>query len=200
MENENFSKEESLYLIAKMISRAKNEYRDNGKGWLVWGWLLFAASSASAILKHIEQTRYISWLWNVMGILVLLYFIYEITRRKITKVKTYVEEMLDKFSAGFFISLITIIIASAIAGNGFAFGYYFILYAFWMFIYGSAIHFKPLIIGAYLNWAAAILIFMVDDFKYGMIISAIAVLVGYLIPGYILSNQYKKSNKVNNGV
>ncbi len=200
METENFSKEESFNLIAKMISRAKNEYRDNGKGWLVWGWLLFAASSASAILKHLEQTRYIPWLWNIMGILVLLYFIYEVTRKKIEKVKTYVEEMLDKFGTGFFISLITIIIASAIAENGFAFGYYFILYAFWMFIYGSAIHFKPLIIGAFVNWAAAILIFIVDDFKYGMVISAIAVLVGYLIPGYMLRNQYKKSNKANNGV
>ena len=200
MENENFSKEESFNLIAKMISRAKNEYSDNGRGWLVWGWLLFAASSASAILKHIELTKYISWLWNVMGILVLLYFIYEITRKKTVKVKTYVEEMLDKFSAGFFISLITIIIASGIAGNGFAFGYYFILYAFWMYIYGSAIHFKPLIIGAYVNWAAAILIFIVDDFKYGMIIAAIAVLVGYLIPGYMLRNQYQKSHKGNNGV
>lgn len=200
MENENFSKEESFNLIAKMISRAKNEYSDNGRGWLVWGWLLFAASSASAILKHIELTKYISWLWNVMGILVLLYFIYEITRKKTVKVKTYVEEMLDKFSAGFFISLITIIIASGIAGNGFAFGYYFILYAFWMYIYGSAIHFKPLIIGAYVNWAAAILIFIVDDFKYGMIIAAIAVLVGYLIPGYMLRNQYQKSHKGNNGI
>lgn len=196
MENENFSKEDSLNIIAQMISQAKNEYRDNGAGWLLWGWLLFVASSASAVLMHFEQTKYIPWLWNIMGILVLIYFIYECSISKNPKkVKTYVEGMLDKFGVGFFLSLITIIIAGIIARNGFAFGYYFILYAFWMYVYGSAIHFKPLIIGAFVNWAAAIIIFIVNDFKYGMIVSAIAVLIGYLIPGYMLRNQYKKSNK-----
>ena len=195
MENENFSKEEGFNIIAQMISRAKNEYRDNGESWLLWGWLLFIASTASAILVHVDQAKYIHSVWNVMGILVLIYFIHEITKKKKARVKTYVEEMLDKFGTGFFLSLITIIVASAIAGNGFAFGYYFILYAFWMYVYGSAIHFKPLIIGAFVNWAAAIIIFIINDFKYGMIVSAIAVLIGYLIPGYMLRNQYKKSNK-----
>ncbi len=50
----------------------------------------------------------------------------------------------------------------------------------------SAIRFKPLIVGAWVNWAAAIGIFIVDSFRYDMMISAVAVLVGYLIPGYML--------------
>jgi hypothetical protein len=196
MENENFSREEGFNLIAKMISQVKNEYRDKGEGWLLWGWLLFIASSASAVLKHLDQDRIIPYLWNGMGIMVLIYFIYRSTWKRTVKVKTYVEEMLDKFGAGFFLSLMTMIIASSIsiASKGFVFGYYFILYAFWMYIYGSAIKFKPLIFGAFVNWAAAITIFIVDDFKYGMIVSSVAVLIGYLIPGYMLRNQYKKSN------
>jgi Flp pilus assembly protein TadB len=200
MENENFSKEESFNLIAKMITRAKNENRDKGEGWLLWGWLLIVASIASAVLKYVDQTQYLPWLWNGIGIIVLIYFIYGITRKKSAKVKTYVEEMLDKASVAFFLSLITMIIATAIKEQGFAFGYYFILYAFWMYIYGSVIQFKPLLIGAFVNWAAAILIFIVDDFFYGMIISAIAVLIGYLIPGYMLRSQYNKSHKAGHGV
>jgi hypothetical protein len=192
---ENFSREEGFNLIAKMISQVKNEYRDKGEGWLLWGWLLFIASSASAVLKFLDQDRIIQYLWNGMGIMVLIYFIYRSTRKRIVKVKTYVEEMLDKFGAGFFLSLMTMIIASSIANNGLGFGYYFILYAFWMYVYGSAIKFKPLIFGAYVSWAASILIFIVADFKYSMIISAIAVLLGYLIPGYMLRNQYHKTNK-----
>ena len=197
---ENFSSRESFDLIAKMISRAKNEYSDKGEGWLLWGWLLFLSSISSAILIHFHLARYLPWLWNGMGITVLVYFIYRLTFKKTAIVKTYVEAMLDKFGIGFFISLITIIICSAIINNGFAFGYYFILYAFWMYIYGSAIKFKPLIFGAYVNWASAILIFIVDDFKYGMIISSGAVLAGYLIPGYMLRNQFNKSSKSNNGL
>jgi len=198
---ETFSKEDSLSLITKMINQAKNENSEKGEGWLLWGWLLFLASISSAILMHFKLGSYLPWLWNAMGITVVVYFIYGVTLKKTAPVKTYVEEMLDRFGIGFFISLITIIICSAIINNGFAFGYYFILYAFWMYIYGSAIKFKPLIIGAIVNWAAAILIFIVDDFKYGMIISAVAVLLGYLIPGYMLRNQFRKSSqKKTNGV
>ncbi len=200
MENENFSREDSFAIISKMISQAKNEYHDKGDGWLLWGWLLFIASSASAILNHIGQDKIIQYVWNGMGLLVLIYFIYEITKKKSSKVKTYVEDMLDKFGVGFFLSLITIIIASSIANKGFVFGYYFILYAFWMYIYGSAIKFKPLIFGAFVNWAASIVIFIVDDFTYGMMVSAIAVLIGYLIPGYMLRNQYRNPIKTKHGV
>ncbi len=191
---ETFSKEDSLSLITKMINQAKNENSEKGEGWLLWGWLLFIASISSAIFMHFKLGSYLPWIWNGMGITVLIYFIYGVSLKKTAPVKTYINEMLDKFSIGFFISLITIIICSAIANNSFAFGYYFILYAFWMYIYGSAIKFKPLIFGAFVNWAAAIVIFLVDDFKYGMIVSSVAVLIGYLIPGYMLRTQYKKSN------
>ncbi|WP_315818243.1 hypothetical protein [Paraflavitalea speifideaquila] len=78
------------------------------------------------------------------------------------------------------------------SNSSFSFGYFYVLYAFWMFIHGSAIRFKPLIVGAWVNWAAALAIFWVKDFKYDMMISALAVLVGYLIPGYMLRAEFRK--------
>lgn len=201
---ETFSKQESLNIIEQMIKTAKNEHKEKGEGWLLWGWLLFIASTASAVMVQVNLSRYIGGVWMTMTLVVIISFIWESRSKKTQVVKTYIEELLKKFSTGFLISLLAIITATSIAGNGkgdsgqniaFAFGYFFILYAFWMYIHGSAIRFKPLIIGAYVNWAAAIAIFIIKDFKYAMIISAIAVAVGYLIPGYILRNQYKKSNK-----
>ena len=202
---EDFSKTESLRLIEQMISAAKNDHRENGHGWLWWGWLLFAASILSALFVQIKQTRYIGWVWASMTIIVIISFILELGSRKTQVVKTYIEELLNKFSTGFLISLLTIITANSIIPKinnddsgqsiAFAFGYFYILYAFWMYIHGSAIRFKPLKIGAGVNWAAAIAIFIVKDFKYAMLISAFAVAVGFLIPGYMLRNQYKKSLK-----
>lgn len=202
---ETFSKQESLNIIEQMIKTAKNEHKEKGDGWLVWGWLLFAASSGSAIMVELKLSKYIGWVWMAMGVLTLISFLWELRAKKTLVVKTYIEELLDKFSTGFLISLFAIITATTITANvnqgdsgrsiAFAFGYFFILYAFWMYIHGSAIRFKPLIIGAAVNWAAAIAIFFVKDFKYAMIISAVAVAVGYLIPGYMLRNQYKKSLK-----
>lgn len=202
---ETFSKQESLKIIEQMIKTAKNEHREKGEGWLLWGWLLFIASTLSAVLVQVRLSGYIGWVWAAMGLLTFISFLWELRAKKTQAVKTYVEELLEKFSTGFSISLFAIIAATSIAANvnkddsgqsiAFAFGYFFILYAFWMYIHGSAIRFKPLIIGAIVNWAAAIAIFIVKDFKYAMIISAIAVAVGYLIPGYMLRNLYKKSHK-----
>lgn len=202
---EKFSQQESLNIIEQMIKTAKNEHREKGEGWLLWGWLLFIASAASALLVQINLSKYIGWVWAGMSLLTLISFLWNLRAKQTQVVKTYVEELLEKFSTGFLISLFAVIIATSIVANfnkadsgqsiAFAFGYFFILYAFWMYIHGSAIRFRPLIIGAVVNWIAAISIFIVKDFKYAMIISAIAIAVGYLIPGYMLRNQYKKSHK-----
>ncbi len=205
MGSEKFSGEESLNIIEQMIKTAKNEHREKGEGWLLWGWLLFIASTASALLEQIHFTRYIGLIWMSMSAIVLIYFLWGLRAKKTQVVKTYVAELLEKFSVGFLISLLTIITATTLVeffkkdnsgeSVAFAFGYFFILYAFWMYIHGSAIRFRPLIIGAAVNWIAAIIIFLTKDFKYVMIISAIAVLIGYIIPGYMLRNQFKNSYK-----
>jgi hypothetical protein len=66
------------------------------------------------------------------------------------------------------------------------------LYAFLMLIQGGALKFRPLMIGAAVNWIGAIAIFVNKDFKYDMLITATAVFIGYIIPGLILRSKYKK--------
>ena len=193
MEERNITEKESLHLIQQMIQVAKEEHRENGDGWLIWGWLLFLASISSAILAYVEIRGYIAWIW--IGILVIglvIYLVFHVLTRRDERVKTYVQELLDRIGAGFFISLFAIVAAGFILNSSYSFGYYYILYAFWMFIHGSAIRFRPLIIGAYVNWLAAIAIFLLHDLAQIMAVSAIAVLIGYLIPGYMLRAEYRK--------
>ncbi len=193
MEEKQLSNSESLALIGKMIQVAKEDHRYSGDGWLIWGWLLFVASVSSAIFAFTGLGRYVGWIWTATLPIVIILYLYEaISAKKKVTVKTYVQELLDKFGTGFFVSLFSMIAASMInIHQSFNFGYYYILYAFWMYIHGSAIRFKPLIIGAYVNWAAAIGIFLVKDFAIAMLISSVAILVGYLIPGYMLRSIYK---------
>lgn len=196
MEEQKITEQEGLHLIQQMIQVAKEDHRENGEGWLVWGWLLFIASVSSAVLAFLDSSRYIGWIWTaVLLIGAVISSCFQILKRKKERVRTYVQELLDRFGNGFFISLFVIIAAGFISKTSFGFGYYYILYAFWMFIYGSAIRFKPLVIGAYVNWAAAIAIFLVKDTAFVMVISAVAVLIGYLIPGYMLQAEYRKKQK-----
>lgn len=185
---------QSLSIIEQMIATAKDDHRENGNGWLLWGWLLFGASISSVILIELRAPQYINWVWTGMLMVGLGIFIgLALLRPRRRVVTTFVSELLHKLNVGFFVSLLVMIAASFITGHLSAFGYYYILYAFWMFIQGSALRFRPLIIGAVVNWAAAIAIFLINDFYYTMLISTVAILVGYLIPGYMLRRQYQKS-------
>lgn len=185
---------ESFSIIQQMIQSAKEEHHENGSGWLIWGWLLFIASVTSVILAYMGARQYIGWVWTgSLGVGGIVYVLEHTLKPKNT-VKTYVQDLLGKIETGFFVSLFIIVAAGMLSKASFAFGYYYILYAFWMFIHGSAIKFKPLIVGAFVNWAAAIAIFLIIDFKYDMMVSAIAVLVGYLVPGYMLRAEYKRKS------
>ena len=197
MEERKITEQESFHLIQEMIQVAKEDHRENGAGWLIWGWLLFLASISSAILSYLQIRGYIAWVWTgILAVGMVIYIIFHILKRRHEKVKTYVQELLDRLGNGFFISLFVIVAASFIIKTSYGFGYYYILYAFWMYIHGSAIRFRPLIIGAYVNWIAAIAIFLLKDIGQIMIVSAIAVLIGYLIPGYMLQAEYRKKMKV----
>ncbi|AXY76201.1 hypothetical protein D3H65_20380 [Paraflavitalea soli] len=195
MEEKKLSGEESLLLIRQMIQVAKDEHREKGDGWLIWGWLLFVASVASAVMSYVKLGRYVGWVWlGMLAVGLIVYAIGHLLHQRKEKVQTYVQELLNKIERGFFISLFTIVASVYISNSNFNFGYFYILYAFWMFIHGSAIRFRPLIIGAWVNWAAAIAIFLIKDFQYDMMISALAVLVGYLIPGYMLRAEFRKKS------
>jgi hypothetical protein len=53
---------------------------------------------------------------------------------------------------------------------------------------GVIIRFKPLVLGGISFWILGILCFLVS-FEYQNLVGAAAVIVGYLIPGYMLKNK-----------
>jgi hypothetical protein len=190
MEEQKWKEDDSLRLIQQMIQSAKEEHNDRGDAWLMWGWLLFIASAGSLVCYYAGWRNYIGWIWTaVLGVGMVVYIIMR-ARHSSKGVKTYASELLGKISNGFFISLFVLVGAAFIIESMYTFGYYYILYAFWMFIYGSALRFRPFIIGAVINWVCALLIFYFNEVQYTMMISVIAVVAGYLVPGYLLRRQY----------
>jgi hypothetical protein len=195
--DQQLSKEKSLEIIHQMISEAKSNITDNGLSWLLWGIMIFLASLSTYFFLYIGADN-IFLGWNIFGIVTIILLLYDIFRPKKKLVRTYVSDLMKLVDIGFIICLFIIIFAInvAVGANG-GFGFFLMIFALLMLIKGGAIKSRSLMIGAAVNWAGAIAIFINKEFKYDMLIMAGAVLIGYIIPGLLLWLQYRRST-INN--
>jgi hypothetical protein len=209
MEEKQLNERESLLLIQQMISIAKKEQKDDGRGWILWGWLLFAASLLTVLNVNFRWFDTF-FFWNLFGLATLLIFLYELVSKyvlkKTARVKTYTGDLFSRLNTGFFICIVFIIVAINVgtrvifrkygAGDltfvNIGFALLINLYAFWILIYGTALNFRPSVIGAYVAWAFGIAALFSQDFERVMILQALAVLAGYIIPGHLANREFKK--------
>ncbi len=199
MEEKQISEQESLLIIQQMIHTAKQEQKDDGRGWIVWGWLIFFASLFTYINLQFEWVSGF-FFWNVFGAVTILFMLFETGKHVFVKrkeqVRTYTKDVFDKLNSGFFISLALIIVSINVGvppTKGFAL--LLGLYGFWILIYGALLNFKPSIIGAYITWLLAFASLFVSSFEHTMLLHAAAVMCGYIIPGHIANNEFKKVNQ-----
>ena len=192
--NRQMTSEESLKIIQQMITQAKIDITDNGVGWLLWGSLIFLTCISTYVFIDIGSAN-IFLGWNIFGILTIVLLVFDLVRHKKKPVRTYVGDLLKLVDIGFIICLFTVIfsINVAVSPNS-GFGFFLMIFAFLMLVKGGALKSRALMIGAAVNWAGALAIFVNKEFRYDMLIMAGAVLAGYIIPGLLLRNQYRKSN------
>lgn len=195
-QNDELTEHESLKIIQQMIDTAKQEQKDDGKGWILWGWMLFLASILTALnmYYHWFQTFFF---WNMLGIVTLVIFIVEIiknlTVKKQQKVETYIGAIFKKLNIGFFICLFFIIITMNVGINPLkGFPLLMSLYGFWILIYGALLDFKPSVIGAFVTWVLAFVALFQSSFQVIMLLHAAAALFGYIIPGHIANRKFKQ--------
>lgn len=70
-DTDSLSGQDSLKLIEQMIGRARAEEKDSGKGWIIWGWLLFLASIIHYVLMRVG-IRQGSLVWQLFGLAAFL--------------------------------------------------------------------------------------------------------------------------------
>jgi hypothetical protein len=189
---------ESLALIQSMINNARSRATDDGLGWLLWGLMIFCASLTTYILILVKAGDIYTG-WNVFGCIAIVWFAWKLLRPGKTKmVRTYIDDLLRLFDVGFMMCLLIIILSINIAVSpNEGFGYFLMIYAFLMLIQGGALQFRPLMLGAAVNAAGSVAIFINKDFKYDMLITAGSVLIGYIIPGLLLQVKHRRAVKTN---
>ena len=195
MDKEIFSPQDGLQLIQNMIDKAKNSVADKSFYFLLWGWLVFIGCILQFTLKVFVQTSLHPVAWSIMYIGFIVSFWYGRRQRKITIVKTYVDEALRNIWMVLGISQ-TLVVLIFLRRGGWENCYtiFILLYSIGCFLTGRTLKFPPLVWGGVICWGLAILSTF-TTYDANILICAVAILVSYIIPGYLLRNQHRKTIK-----
>jgi hypothetical protein len=185
--NEKMTGEESLRIITEMINKTKINIRQSSFHLLFWGWLIFVCSMSDYLLwKFTDFTHpFYVWILVVPGALVSIVYGF-ITGRK-EKVHTYADRLYMWTWMGFMISAIVLFIVQWQRMDLVA-PYILMLAGFPTFLSGIILKFKPLVIGGIIFWLIAVIVSFAGP-SVAPLGMPVAVITGYLIPGYMLKNK-----------
>jgi hypothetical protein len=193
---ETFTPEESLQVIRTMIEKAKSTVADNSFYFLLWGWLVFTAALLQYILVVFVKTPLNGMAWNLMFIGFIVSSIRG-ARKEQRRVLTYIDEGLRHIWECVVVLQIVIVLIYFKRGDWEHCYVFFILsYSIGCFLTGRLLRFAPLVWGAFACWAIAILMTYTDT-PTNMLLTSAAVLVSYIVPGYLLRAKYKHQLQTN---
>ncbi|MEM9673296.1 MAG: hypothetical protein AAF992_11915 [Bacteroidota bacterium] len=180
---------ESWEIIQNMIANAKQDVKDDGYFLLLWGWLVLVASIGHYLLLTLTDFAHPYAVWSLM-LVGIVATIWKVSKYRKQRVKTYVGTIMQSLWLAVFVGIIITLI-----GAGFEIGFraaypiILILYGIGIFISGSLFRFTPLIIGAVGTWSLALVAFFVP-FQTQLLLLALATMISYIIPGFLLKSQY----------
>ncbi len=214
-DNKPLSEKESLALITQMINKAKDSYHDTGIGAMMWGAVV--AVCALVRLSEIQfdyRLPFDIYLLTLAAIIPQIFI--TIKEKKERKVKSYDDVYMDYLWLGFgiciflMIHVINLIGAEwrpvaeeykTLSGQESSFHLYefvsplfLILYGMPTFVTGAACRFKPMLWGGLLCWACSV-ITVYTTVKIDLLLTAIAAIIAWLIPGIIMEKEYRSYKK-----
>jgi hypothetical protein len=195
MEAENFDPKESLLLIESMINRAKDKFAEDGTMYLLWGWTVLICSLVQFILLHFFKSPYHYMVWPLSWFVIIYQIIYMRRKHRQQKVRTY---------TGYIVGYVWLTFVIVIFLLGFLIGqlttdeYYshinpiiLAVYGMPIFLSGIILRFKPLIIGGIGCWVLSVITTFIHDFDFQFLMIPVAMLMAWIIPGYLLRAKYK---------
>ncbi len=190
MENEEkmMTGEESLRIITEMINKTKVNIRQGSFQLLLWGWLIFACSFSDYLLAKLTTYAHPYFVWFLMIPGAFVSMIYGYINGRKAKVHTYAEKIYMWTWMGFLFAAIVLFIIQSKDMETVT-PYILLLSGLPTFISGFIIKFKPLILGGICFWIFALVINFAGP-SFASLGSSLAILLGYLIPGYMLKNKF----------
>ena len=187
IDEKTMTRDESLRIITDMINKTRVNIRQSSFHLLFWGWLIFACSLSEFLLQRFTgfANPWYIWLFVIPGVFVSL--IYGFMKGRGESVFTYATGIYAWTWMAFLVAAIVLFII--IWGRFELFSPLILtLAAVPAFISGAVLKFRPLMIGAVTFWLFA-LIARFGGQDISPLAVPLAMLTGYLIPGYLLRNK-----------
>lgn len=195
MKKEELTHEESLVVIQRMVDIAKNKIDESGSHFLLWGVLVILASTTQYIMIESNYADLSYWVWFIMPLVgVKIAFIYEYKRRKKAPTKTKFDKIYNALWLGLGITLaLSIFLSVSLKVNPIPF--ILLLVGLAIFVSGAIFRFNPLIVSALVFWTASMVCLKFEQ-HHQLVINAVALFLGYIIPRVLLYAKAKKERYV----
>lgn len=189
MEKE-LSSKESLSLITEMIGKAKRQAAGDGSfQLLLWGWVVTLCNLGHYFLDKVGyEMPYIVWLLIIPAVGVSVWD--SIRKKRKATMKTHYDEILSGIWITVFVGMMITLSFMPVIGyqqNPII----LILAGIGVISTGILVKVKQLLFGGILLMAASVVSFLLPvNEQY--LVSAIAMVLGYLVPGYYLKKTYRE--------
>ena len=181
---------ESLELIAETIAKTKENFKYQSFYYLIWGWLVAGASLSQYVLINFTEfeMNYLPWP-ILMSLGAIITIIYSIRLGRVSQTETYLGNFIKNLWIVLGISFIFMLFISIKLEFWPAPGV-LLLAGIGTMVSGLTMKFKPLIFGGII-FAVFTIVTLYFRGPEQLILNAIAIVFGYLIPGYLLKYSKK---------
>lgn len=213
MEDKKLTEKESLDLITQMINKAKDSVHDTGITAIMWGAVIAVCSLVRLAEVHFDfRLPFDIYLLTVVAVVPTI--IISVREKKARKVKAYGEDFNDYLWISFGITIFLISVITSKLGNDirplvegyekssgkespfhfyeYVSSFFLLLYGLPTFVSGVCMKFKPMTIGGIFCWLMAV-VTLYTPAKVDLLLTALAAIMAWLIPGIILEIEYRKA-------
>lgn len=181
---DNLTPQESLELITSMINQAKGNIQRSSFYFLLWGWTIVLANLGVYYLLNFTSVVNPFLMFGITVPAAIVSIVHGASRSKQAIAPTHLDKIHNWLWFGFGVTCI-ILVGFGKQTNWQINPIVITMCALPTFISGVLLRFKPLMLGGIAFWIFGIASFLAPlDIQF--LLGAVAVALGYLVPGYLL--------------
>lgn len=188
------TEKESMELITSMINKAKSRFHESGFLYLLWGWVVLICCATHFIALYFFNIQDAYYIWYVTWLVMVYQIIFLRRKRKLRTLTTYTEDINRYVWIVFGICEILLVFILLLFKKYEVINpVVIVLYGMPIFLSGIILKFKPLIFGGICCWTIAAMSPFID-IEFQLLLTAGAIIGGWIIPGYLLRQKFNKEN------